>query len=141
MRWTGSSGPVIRMFDTPSMVTLEGPRGSRTLYCSPTCIWAYGCGDPTQAVDYVPVGLETYSCQFCFGCGIHLSPHLGVAGCMIHGERCFGIGRWFLRTKAATDFCRLVWIRTGEPVAIGKSPLWQRVMQLWSLESTRSGRT
>jgi hypothetical protein len=53
---------------------------------------------------------------------------------MIHGEGCYTIGRWFLRTKAATDFCRLVWIRTGEPIAIGKSPLWRRVMQLWSLE-------
>ena len=122
------------MFDTPNMVTLETHHGARLLFHSRECLWAYGCGDPTQAVDYVPVGIETYACQNCAGCGEGLSPHLGVAGCMIHGEACFNIGPWFLRTKAALDFCRLVWIRTGEVVEIGKSPLWARAMQLWSLE-------
>ena len=46
---------------------------------------------------------------------------------------CFGIGRWFLRTKAATDFCRYYWVRTGEVLEIG-DPLWRRAMQLWELE-------
>jgi hypothetical protein len=122
------------MFDTPSMVTIEGPGGSKLVFCSPTCIWAYGCGNPEQAVEYFPVGLEADACQFCAGCGEPLSGHLGVAGCMIHGERCFNIGRWFLRTKAAADFCRYIWIRTGEPIVIGKDPRWRRAMQLWSLE-------
>jgi hypothetical protein len=118
----------------PHMVTLEGPGGSRTIYCQPSCIWAWACGDQSQAVEYVPDALEASVCQWCAGCGSNLSPHLGVAGCMMHGERCFPIRRWFLRTRAAVEFCRLVWVRTGEVVEIGNSPLWLRAMQLWSLE-------
>jgi hypothetical protein len=111
------------------MVTLEG-----LIYCSPQCVWAYGCGDPNQAVVYAPDGFEQLCCQWCAGCGSRLSPHLGVAGCIVHGERCYGIDRWFLRTKAAIDFCRLVWIRTGEVLELS-SPLWARAMEVWRDDS------
>jgi hypothetical protein len=110
------------------MVTLDG-----LLYCGPRCIWSWGCGNPEAAVEYFPDDFEQRCCQFCAGCGERNSPHLGVAGCMVHGEACFTIGRWFLRTKAALDFCRLVWARTGKPVELG-DPIWCRALELWGLE-------
>jgi hypothetical protein len=113
------------------MVTIEGHHGSRAIFCTPVCVWSYGAGNPELAVEYVPDGLEASSCQWCTGCGCNLSPHLGMAGCMVHGPHCYGIRRWFLRTRAATDFCRLVWIRTGEVLRIGDSRLWTRAMELW----------
>jgi hypothetical protein len=122
------------MFDTPSMVTLETHHSARLLFHSRECIWAFGCGNPKDAVEYRPAGIEQDVCQWCAGCGANLSPHLGVAGCMLHGEHCATIRQWFLRTKAALDFCRFVWVRTGEVIDISTSPLWRRAMHLWSLE-------
>ncbi len=110
-------------------VALDIGEGARLVFCSSYCIWAFGCGDPEAGVEYE---IREDCCVWCAGCGARLD--LNGAACSIHGDACFTLPRWFLRTQAAATFCRLYRERTGRPLSISTSIVWRRAIAMWSAE-------